>query len=191
MVLMVNCGGMGGGNPGSSSEKASALATESAIVGDVLRVGDTITIRLTGVPEGDVNIFEEKINDDGYISMPLVGRFKAAGKRTSDLKDDIESAYRNKKIYQTPNITIIPESRFVNVNGEVRSPQRVQFTNDLTALGAITACGGFTEYANRRSIRISRSNQIIQFDAQQAINDPKADIPLQAGDHIEVLRTIW
>lgn len=123
--------------------------------------------------------------------MPLVGRFKAAGLASAQLKLKIEQAYRDRKLYSTPNITIIVQQRFVNISGEVRIPQRVAFTNDLTVLRAITACGGFTDYADRRKVKILRGNDVFDFDAKEAFLDPSKDVPMVAGDQIQVPRTIF
>ncbi len=133
--------------PGTAASPGAPATPDN----DLLRVGDVVTVRLSGVPQEDTAIYEIKIGDDGNISMPLLaGSFHAAGATASQLKDQIEAAYRDHHIYSSPNVIIIPESRFVNVSGEIRAPQRIAFTNDLTALRAITACGGFTDYADRR-----------------------------------------
>ena len=123
--------------------------------------------------------------------MPFVGNFHAAGSSISQLKEAIESAYRDKKIYTTPNITIIPEARYVNISGEIRSPQRIEFTNDITVLKAITGCGGFTDYADKHNVKILRGTIVIDFDAAAALKDPRIDIPLQAGDQVQVSRSLF
>lgn len=123
--------------------------------------------------------------------MPLAGRFKAVGMTTAQLKLKIEQAYRDRKLFSTPNITIIVQQRYVNIAGEVRIPQRVPFTNDMTVLRAITACGGFTDYADRRGVRILRGNDVFVFDAKAALADPSKDVPMAPGDQIQVPRTIF
>ncbi|MCS7063803.1 MAG: polysaccharide export protein [Methylacidiphilales bacterium] len=173
--------------PPNTPLSSNITATE-----DIMRVGDILNIRLTGVPQEDVAMFEDRVDEEGYISMPLIGRIKAAGKTTAQLKQEIENNYRSRRIYATPNVTItFAQLRFINVIGEVRTPQRVPFTNDLTVLKALAACNGFTDFANRRAIRILRGNQVIPFDAVEAIRNPALDLPLQVGDQIQVPRTIW
>jgi polysaccharide biosynthesis/export protein VpsN len=163
----------------------------STLSNDLFRVGDPLTIRLTGVPIEDEKLVEEVVDGEGNISMPLVGRFKALGMSTAQLKLKIEQAYRDRKIYSTPNITIIIQQRFVNLSGEVRIPQRVAFTSDLTVLRAITACGGFTDYADKRAVKILRGNDVFIFDAKAALADPSKDVPMIPGDQIQVPRTIF
>jgi len=205
-LLLAGCGGFGS-FPSASTPAATSPSTPSSAAttapgsgvapatptgNDLLRVGDVLSVRLSGVPTEDEGVYEIKIGDQGDISMPLLaGTFHAAGLTTSQLKDEIESAYRDRKIYSTPNVTIVPELRYVNASGEVRTPQRIPFTNDLTVLKTITAAGGFSDYANRHDVHILRGNSLIHFDATQALKDPSLDIPLQAGDQIQVSRSAF
>ncbi len=175
-----------------NSAYSPSPASQATAANDIMRVGDILNIRLSGVPQEDMAIYEDRIDDEGFISMPLIGRIKAAGKTTSQLKQEIENNYRARRIYATPNVTItFGQVRFVNVIGEVRMPQRVPFTNDLTVLKALAACNGFTDFANKRAIRILRGSQVINFDAVEAVRNPSLDIRLQVGDQIQVPRTIW
>ncbi len=192
LILVGLCGCNGGGSsPSESSTMPGLVGDNGAMASDILRVGDAIQIRLTGVPVEEEKLIEEKVDDDGFISMPLAGRFKADGLTTSQVKLKIEQTYREKKIYATPNVTIITQQRYVNVSGEVRIPQRVLFTNDLTVMRAITACGGFTDYADRDDVKVLRKNQVFKFNAIEVLKNPGQDIPLQAGDQIQVPRTIF
>jgi polysaccharide biosynthesis/export protein VpsN len=182
--LLVACTGASRGRTAS----ADVLGPQA----DLIRVGDELVIRLTGVPADDEKVLAEPVPEDGMVSMPLLKtKFKASGKTVTLLKHEIEAAYREARIYATPNITITISQRFVNVIGEIRAPQRVSFTKDMTALGAISACGGFTEYANKRSVRILREGQVINFNAGAALNNPQMDIPLRAGDQVQVPRTVF
>jgi polysaccharide export outer membrane protein len=182
LISNVPTGQAGGGSP---------AAPKYSVPSDTLRIGDPISIRLNGVPVEEEKLVEDVVDGEGNVSMPLVGRFKAAGLSSAQLKLKIEQAYRDKKLYATPNITIIVQQRFVNISGEVRIPQRVPFTSDMTVLRAITACGGFTDYADRRKVKILRGNDVFEFDAKEALLDPSKDVPMVAGDQIQIPRTIF
>jgi polysaccharide export outer membrane protein len=150
-----------------------------------------VTIRLTGVPETGTFVIEVQIPPSGEITVPLlVEPFHAAGRTAGDLAEEITEAYKSKRIYTTPNVTVIPEERFVSVGGDVRNPSRVLYTPDLTLLTAINSCGGFTDYAKRNSVRILRGKQVIYIDATAAARTPGADPQLYPGDQIYVPRTI-
>ena len=187
-VLLTGC--MGGGAVSSGTSYSPSSST-SVATSDVMRTGDKITIRLTGVPEGEY-VIEVQLPASGDVTVPLLTRsFHAVGRNPADLATDISTAYKSEKIYTNPHVTVLPEERFVNVGGDVRSPSRVPYTSDLTLLSAINACGGFTEYAKRDSVRILRGQQVIVVNAAAAARTPGADPVLYAGDQIFVPRTIF
>jgi polysaccharide export outer membrane protein len=159
---------------------------------DLLRGGDTLIIRLTGVPAQDQGIFEVKIDESGKISMPHIGSLMAANTTTVELKKLIESTYLKEEIFTNPNVTVdLKEQRFVDVTGEVRMPQRVPYTKDLTALGAVAACGGFTDFANRRRVRLTQGGVTQEFNAKEIQADQGRDIRLKPNDKIQVDRSIF
>ena len=198
---------LGTNNPVLSNDKASALpqavpdpmvASNSVIsaanmdISDLLRGGDTLIIRLTGVPTQDQGIFEVKIDESGKISMPHIGSLVAANTTTVELKKLIESTYLKEEIFTNPNVTVdLKEQRFVDVTGEVRMPQRVPYTKDLTALGAVAACGGFTDFANRRRVRLTQGGATQEFNAKEIQADQGKDIRLRPNDKIQVDRSIF
>lgn len=161
-------------------------------ISDLLRVGDTIIIRLTGVPVADQGIFEVKIDESGKISMPYIGSLSAANATTVQLKKLIESTYIKEEIFTNPNVTVdLKEQRFVDVTGEVRMPQRVPYTKDLTAMGAVAACGGFTDFANRRRVKLTQGGVTREFNAKEIQADQGRDIKLTPNDKIQVDRSIF
>jgi len=170
----------------------ASIAATNIDTSDLLRGGDTLIIRLTGVPSQDQGIFEVKIDESGKISMPHIGSLVAANNTTVELKKLIESTYLKEEIFTNPNVTVdLKEQRFVDVTGEVRMPQRVPYTKDLTALGAVAACGGFTDFANRRRVRLTQGGQTQEFNAKDIQADQGRDIRLKPNDKIQVDRSIF
>jgi protein involved in polysaccharide export with SLBB domain len=177
--------GCGGGVSQYSSGGVPAMSK------DFIRVGDKITIQLAGVPDPGFFI-EKQVPPDGNIYLPLLTEpFQAAGKTTPDLAAEIRGAYINQKIYTNPVITVLAEERFVTVGGDVRSPTNVPYRPDLTLMSTINSCGGFDEYANRRSVRIVRGGQTLIYDCVKAATTPGADPPVYPGDQIYVPRTVF
>ena len=180
-------------DPMSGIVPPSAISgTSSDDISDLLRGGDTLIIRLTGVPTADQGIFEVKIDEAGKISMPNIGSLAAANNTTVTLKKLIESTYIKDEIFTNPNVTVdLKEQRFVDVTGEVRSPMRVPYTKDLTAMGAVAACGGFTDFANRRRVRLTQNGVTQEFNAKEIQSDQGRDIRLRPNDKIHVDRSIF
>ena len=180
---------MGGGSSGGSVTSPSLGVIDTS---DLLRGGDTLIIRLTGVPTADQGIFEVKVDEGGKVSMPYIGSVSAANLTTVQLKKSIEETYIQQEIFTNPNVTVdLKEQRFVDVTGEVRMPQRVPYTKDLTALGAVAACGGFTDFANRRKVKLTQSGVTREFNAKDIQADPSRDIRLLPNDKIHVDRSIF
>lgn len=197
-MLATNAVAVGSGVSSAKALPDSMVNSAAAIIGsnidtsDLLRGGDTLIIRLTGVPTQDQGIFEVKIDESGKISMPHIGSLVAANNTTVELKKLIESTYLKEEIFTNPNVTVdLKEQRFVDVTGEVRMPQRVPYTKDLTALGAVAACGGFTDFANRRRVRLTQGGQTQEFNAKEIQADQGRDIRLKPNDKIQVDRSIF
>ncbi len=177
---------------GGDGSATTAPASASLVPSDAMRVGDKVTITLAGVPQGEEYVHEFQIPDSGDITVPdLTQSFHAVGILPGELAGRIAQAYRDSKIYTNPNVTVIPEDRFVNVSGDVRTPLRVLYTPDLTLLGVISAAGGFDEYADKHHVRVVRGAQLLVVDAQKATNTPGSDILVYPGDQITVPRTIF
>ncbi|MGI9087523.1 MAG: polysaccharide biosynthesis/export family protein [Chthoniobacterales bacterium] len=171
---------------------ASALA---AYAQATLRVGDPLELKIAGVPTEEQtqvnNIYT--IDASGTVNLPYINKVKAEGLTPSQFASSIESNYRADKIFTNPTITIVmqPNARFVNVGGAVRSPNRVQFTEDMTLLTAINAAGGFNDFADQRKVRVLRGNEVRSYDVRQSRRDPSKDIKLQPGDRVEVPQSFF
>ena len=161
----------------------------------VLREGDQVEVRLGGVPAEEVTQVSGSFTVDGqgFINLSHIGKVRAAGLTQDQLQAAIESTYKTQQIYTNPSITVsVPTAaRFVDVGGDVRAPQRVAFTPDLTVLGAITAAGGFTEYADQSKVRLLRDGNVITLSIREVRKDPSKDMRLKPGDKIEVPQSFW
>jgi polysaccharide export outer membrane protein len=154
-----------------------------------------VEVRLGGVPAEEVTQVSGSFTVDGqgFINLSHIGKVRAAGLTQDQLQAAIESTYKTQQIYTNPSITVsVPTAaRFVDVGGDVRAPQRVAFTPDLTVLGAITAAGGFTEYADQSKVRLLRDGNVITLSIREVRKDPSKDMRLKPGDKIEVPQSFW
>ena len=161
----------------------------------VLRAGEQIEIRLGGVPVEEVTQVsgQYQVDGQGFVNLPHIGKIRAGGVTQGDLQNAIENSYRSQQIYTNPTITISVASlaRFVNIGGDVKAPQRVPFTPDLTLLGAINAAGGFTEYANQKKVRLLRDGNVTIHNVPEIQKDPSKDPHLKPGDTITVEQSFW
>lgn len=156
-----------------------------------IRSGDSIEVRIGGVPTEEITQISGayQIDEQGFVSMPHIGRIRAMGLTHSALQAAIENTYKSQGIYTNPTITInlTTGARFVDVDGAVRSRQRVPFTADMTVLTAIAAAGGFTEFANPKRVQLLRGSEPPQvINCSAARNKPELDVRLVPGDKIFV-----
>ena len=78
---------------GSVSASYRSVATNSSgLEPEVLRVGDSLTVTFTDTPT-PIPPFEEKIKEDGTITLALNQTFKADGKTRGDLEKEIRECY--------------------------------------------------------------------------------------------------
>jgi polysaccharide biosynthesis/export protein VpsN len=160
-----------------------------------LRIGDPIDLKIGGVPQDEQMQVNNTyvIDSDGAVSLPYINKVRAVGLAPSQLAREVENAYRANKIYTNPNVTIIMQAsaRFVNIGGAVRQPSRVPFTEDMTLLTAISAAGGFNDFADQKRVRLLRGKEVKVLDVRQFRKNPSKDLPLQPGDRVEVPQTLF
>lgn len=194
LFCLASCAGGGGdtANRTAFPTVTPATAQNDAAGNDLLRIGDPITVQLSGVPAEDAYVEQMKVDESGSISLRYIGSIRVAGMTTVMVKERIEALYKLGKFYTTPNVNVTSQpSRFVSVTGDVRSPQRIFHQKDLTVMGAIATCGGFTEYANKRAVRLLRGSEVMVINAIEVLKDPSKDVPLLPNDQVQVDRSIF
>ena len=171
-------------------------AFASAARGDaVLRAGDPVEMRISGVPADEQTQVNNTYTIDatGMVNMPYINRVRAEGLTPAQLSSAIEKSYKSAGIFTNPTITIMmqPQTRFVNIGGAVRAPARIPFTEDMTLLTAISAAGGFNDFADQKRVRLLRGSEAKVYDVRQFRKDPGLDPRLQPGDKIEVPQSFF
>lgn len=160
-----------------------------------LRQGDSLEIRLSGVPGDESGSFNASytVDDQGMINLPYINEVKVAGLLPNQIQEIIQNRLKEEKIYTHPTITVQTQSaaRFVNVDGEVKGAQRVSFTADMTLMTAINSCGGFTDYAKQSQITLTRAGKVTIYNAKEIRKNPALDPKVLPGDQIHVPQSFW
>lgn len=154
--------------------------TRPAVEPPVLRVGDLVVFHL---PDA-IHPHEERIKEDGTITLPLIGSIVAAGKTTLELQRELTGKYPGLSGWHRQ------QDLFYYVGGEVRSPGARPYLGDTTVSKAIEAAGGFTESASRRNVRLLRgdSRMVVVIKLGGSHQDPDHDPQVFPGDSITVKR---
>lgn len=200
LVLGLLISGCATTNPGTSSSPAPAGAGDAAapktsdvLSADYLRVGDRIKVVYNDIPDVPVPT-EQVIPEDGRILLPRGVEVNVLGKKRTDVEREIASIYVDeKRIYRRITVTIERMASFITVSGEVRAPSAVVYRGDLTVTAAIAGAGGFTEYANRKEVTVTRAanKKQVKVNVRKAVSDPQLDLPLYPGDQVYVPRSVF
>lgn len=97
------------------------------------------------------------INNEGYISFPMLGQIKAAGKTKQELEEEITEELVNRKLLLEPIVEIRYLNFRVSVMGEVKDPSVLTIPSEkVTLLEALSLAGDLTIYAKRDNILLIR-----------------------------------
>jgi protein involved in polysaccharide export with SLBB domain len=126
-----------------------------------LGVGDRVTFR---VLEDEEPAKPLTITDSGELDVPELGLVKAAGKTCKQLAFELRERLEQVTYYHATVILGVDllnktmSGRRVYVAGEVRhaGPQEIPAGETWTVTKAIMRAGGFTEYADRKKVRVVR-----------------------------------
>lgn len=121
----------------------------------VIMPGDTLNVR---VFQQEAMSSRVKVRADGRVSLPLVNDWMAAGKTPKALAAELQ--VQLKDFINTPVVTVsVEETRPLSVSilGEVTRPGVVVLEAGSGVLTALSAAGGFTDFAHKDGIFVLRS----------------------------------
>jgi len=105
-------------------------------------------------PEFDRDI---TVQPDGKINLQVAGAMSVAGLSLAQVEQEINQAYARE--LSDPQATVVLKnsaSWVVYVVGEVGHPGAAPLVPEMTAMGAISAAGGFTDSASTNSVILIR-----------------------------------
>jgi polysaccharide export outer membrane protein len=172
-------------------------------------LGPQDQLKITVFDEPDLtNIY--RVDSDGFITFPLIGRAAAAGATPADLQDRLRSMLA--AYIKNPQVRVEVEgykSQSIIVGGEVRAPGKIQMTGTMTLIEALAAAGSPTSSAasevvvsrqkrrsngaaasendveiihvNLKDIQLGRIGRDLQLQDGDIINVPKAQMLYVTG----------
>jgi polysaccharide export outer membrane protein len=185
-TLLIGCGGSA---RAGASFGAAAAGTPTNNLDEVrLKVGELLNIAYSDV-NPQMQAFEGRIREDGKITLILNKEFDAAGKTITELEKDIHERYVP-DYFRNLTATVKVLDRFFYVDGFVRRPDRIPFANRITLQGAISAAGGFNEFAQPKKVQITRavSGKVEIVDCNKLKKHPENDPWIFPNDKIWVPR---
>jgi polysaccharide biosynthesis/export protein len=133
------------------------------------------------------------VRPDGQVTLPLLDDVQAAGLTPMELSVAISD--RLKKYVNNPQVTVTVteiNSRRIYVTGEVARSGAFPMLPNMTVLQAISASGGFTQFARTKKIYVLRAeigkSTKLPFNYNDVVKGkrPQDNIVLRPGDVIVV-----
>ena len=137
-----------------------------------LGTDDQITIRALNMP--DISDKPMRIDADGYLKLPMIGRVKAVGLTIPQLETELVE--RLKVYLENPDVVVsVTEfhSQPVSIVGEVRTPGVHQIQGAKTLIETLALAGGLNPEAGPMA-RVTRKLQYGRIPLPGAIDDPTA-----------------
>jgi protein involved in polysaccharide export with SLBB domain len=163
-----------------------------------LAIGDRLSFRIVEDEEDPKPLF---VTDSGELEVPYIGRFPTVGKSCKESARAIKAELEKEYYYQATVIIavdLMAKSRGkVYLVGPIRAPGPQEIPSDevLTLSKAILRAGGFTDYADRHKLKVTRkatvpggADKTYTIDVGDILEKGKteSDLPLEPGDLIYV-----
>ena len=190
--------GLTGGQPQMAASANGSAATGAAVEmpagTDVINVGDNLVVTFSDLPGTPQPPIDDKVRDDGSLRLIQNLTFTAAGKTRGDLEKEIHDTYVP-KYYKTMSVQVQQKqnTQFYYVDGDVKRPDRQIYISRLTVLKAIASCNGFTDFARKSAVVLTRADGRTEtVNCIKAQTNPKLDPEMYPGDRVFVPRkTPW
>lgn len=144
----------------------------------VLDTGDRLRVFVYGQP----NLSRAyTIDQEGKITVPLIGAVEARGRTTGQLQGAIRHRLGIEYV-RDPQVTVdIIQNRPFFIYGEVKTGGQFPYVSGMTVETAIAIAGGYSERASTRNYRVTRRANGYVEEIIVA-----ADFPLLPGDTVYV-----
>ncbi|MGB4654522.1 MAG: polysaccharide biosynthesis/export family protein [Bacteroidales bacterium] len=110
------------------------------------------------VNEANIYLSSYMVNDSGYVQLPLIGDVFVKDKNINQIQDDLN--VKMSYFVMNPSVTVKLVGFNISVLGEVGNPGRFMISkNRINILEAIALAGDLNTYANRKQVKIIRSNK--------------------------------
>ncbi len=170
---------------GTNAPSVAPLGISDVAAAYKLRPLDPIYVRFSGIMEQQQ--LELVVDSNGEINLlHLKEPVKAAGLSTSQLEDRIERSYVEAGIYKHVSVNVTMTAKLYYVQGEVNAPGQFQLMSGTTLLQAIAGARGYTPFANKKKVTISRYGKLYIYNAKALEKDPSKDVKIKAGDVVKV-----
>lgn len=171
-----------------SAQKPEEPATDSNESAITIGPGDVIDLSVFHVPE---LVLKVRVDQDGYVSLPLLGDLKLAGLTVGDAQRLIARELVQRQMVIKPEVSLFIEeyaTQGITVYGEVATPGIYPLMGPHRLFDAISAAGGFTQNAGHIVTILRKGSldrgQVIDLSGSQ--NEQQTNVAIYPRDTIIV-----
>ncbi len=158
-----------------------------------LQPEDKVEVQYRYTPEYNATV---ALQPDGYVSLPLIGEVKLAGKTLDQARAAIVAKADER--LADPEVTVLLKEYvkpYFVVAGEVAHPGRFELHGEVSLVEALAVSGGLKDSAKRTQvILVRKANQemaevkLLDLRKMMAAANIREDIAIHSGDMIVVPR---
>lgn len=165
---------------GGCSGDRDKLVSGAPTLDGPYRLDSADQIRIVVFDQAELtNIY--RVDQAGYVSLPLIGLVPARSSTIVELQARIRSRLAS-TVLRNPDVTVeVVQYRPFFVLGEVNNAGQYVYVPNMTVESAIAVAGGYTARAKKRWARLSRTLDGAVFEGKVAITEP-----IRPGDTIYV-----
>ena len=157
----------------------------------IIQAQDILGIAVWRNPDLDTEI---EVDQDGYVTLPLLGKVMTAGLTLRQFEDELTKLWGGDYI-KDPYVRVSLQQKQFFVLGEVKEPGSYEMVGNMTVLKAISMAGGFTSYAAEGGVFILRTKKSgpekIEIDFSAIQKGQSEDIEIRPGDVVTVPQSFF
>jgi len=179
-----------------SSVTASEITADSVVDEHKLAAGDKVSFQILEDRDPAKSL---TVTDSGELDVPYVGRVVAQHKTCKQLAQELKVQLEKEYYYRASVVIGLDSVSKVRgrlyIWGQVRNqgPIEIPAGENLTVGKAILRAGGFADFANKKKVKLVRTNpdgtnQTFQLNMVEIMEDGRTELDLgvQEGDSIIV-----
>jgi protein involved in polysaccharide export with SLBB domain len=166
------------------------------VLDDKKRLGANDSVSFRVVEDRDNESQHLRVNDNGELEVPYIGLVPASNRTCKELAYSVKSLLEREYYYHATVIIALDhvseKSRgkiYVYGNVKGQGPQEIPADETYTVSKAIIRAGGFSDFANKRKVRVTRKDgKNFTVDLKRVIEEGHVDedLVLQPDDQIQV-----
>src|SRR5256714_7631204 len=153
---------------------STVMRTNSmTVLDDKKRLGSNDYVSFRVVEDRDNESQHLRVNDNGELEVPYIGLVPASGRTCKELAYSVKASLEREYYYHATAIIAVdhiseqsPGKIYVYGSVKQQGPQEIPADESYTVSKAIIRAGGFSDFANKRKVRVtrkSRETRVINF----------------------------